>query len=113
MAITHMRRIWIAARARTTVSIGHRPTMTRPSVPIWPAPASTVRIEQPLHGYFFRILTEQGANARGGAKSYMVDGKMTAGFAVVAFPGAIPCFGRENVSRQSGRRRLRTRYSRP
>jgi hypothetical protein len=41
---------------------------------------------RPLHGYFFRILTEQGANARGGAKSYIVNGKMTAGFAVVAFP---------------------------
>jgi hypothetical protein len=41
---------------------------------------------QPLHGYFFRILTEQGANARGGSRSYIVNGKMTGGFAVVAFP---------------------------
>jgi Protein of unknown function (DUF2950) len=40
----------------------------------------------PLHGYFFRILTAQGANAPGGAKSYLVNGKMTAGFAVLAFP---------------------------
>lgn len=40
----------------------------------------------PLHGYFFRILTAQGANAGGGAKSYLANGKMTAGFAVVAFP---------------------------
>ena len=39
-----------------------------------------------LHGYFFRILTAQGASAPGGAKSYMADGKMSAGFAVVAFP---------------------------
>lgn len=40
----------------------------------------------PLHGYFFRMLTEQGANATGGAKSYMANGKMTGGFAVAAFP---------------------------
>jgi hypothetical protein len=41
---------------------------------------------QPLHGYFFRILTAQGAKAPGGSKSYLANGKMTAGFAVVAFP---------------------------
>lgn len=41
---------------------------------------------QPYHGYFFRILTEQGPNAPGGAKSYVKDGKMTAGFALVAYP---------------------------
>jgi hypothetical protein len=41
---------------------------------------------QPLHGYFFRILTDQGPSARGGSRSYLVNGNMTAGFAVVAFP---------------------------
>jgi Protein of unknown function (DUF2950) len=40
----------------------------------------------PFHGYFYRILPGQGANAPGGAKSYIVDGKMTGGFAVVAYP---------------------------
>lgn len=40
----------------------------------------------PLHGYFFRMLTAQGAGAPGGAKSYLSNGKMAAGFAVVAFP---------------------------
>ncbi len=40
----------------------------------------------PFHGYFYRILASQGANAPGGAKSYLVDGKMTGGFAVVAYP---------------------------
>jgi hypothetical protein len=34
----------------------------------------------------FRILTSQGPHAPGGAKNYMVDGKMTAGFAFVAYP---------------------------
>lgn len=41
---------------------------------------------QPYHGYFFRILNAQGKNAPGGAKSYVQDGKMTAGFAVLAWP---------------------------
>lgn len=41
---------------------------------------------QPYHGYFFRILTEQGASAPGGAKSWVRDGKMTGGFALVAYP---------------------------
>ncbi len=41
---------------------------------------------QPFHGYFFHTLTAQGANVKGGAKSYIVDGKMTGGFAFVAWP---------------------------
>ncbi len=41
---------------------------------------------QPFHGYYFRILTGQGASVKGGAKSYIVDGKMTGGFAFVAYP---------------------------
>jgi Protein of unknown function (DUF2950) len=40
----------------------------------------------PFNGYFFRILTSQGVHAPGGAKNYIVDGKMTAGFAFVAYP---------------------------
>jgi hypothetical protein len=40
----------------------------------------------PLKGYYFRILTEQGQNADGGAKKYLADGHMTGGFALVAFP---------------------------
>jgi hypothetical protein len=40
----------------------------------------------PFNGYFFRILTRQGAHAAGGGKNYIVNGKMTAGFAFVAYP---------------------------
>jgi hypothetical protein len=42
----------------------------------------------PFHGYYYRLLTSQGANAAGGAKSYIVAGKMTGGFAVVAYPAS-------------------------
>jgi hypothetical protein len=41
---------------------------------------------QPFHGYFYRILKEQGAHADGGAKSYLVNGNMTKGFAILAYP---------------------------
>lgn len=57
--------------------------------PIGPnlAQASFSRTDhKPLHGYYFRILSEQGSNAHGGPRNYVVDGKMTAGFAFVAFP---------------------------
>jgi hypothetical protein len=43
---------------------------------------------EPFHGYFFRILTAQGPHAHGGARNYIVNGKMTGGFAIVAFPAA-------------------------
>jgi hypothetical protein len=42
--------------------------------------------EAPYQGYFFRILKRQGPDAGGGAKNYIVDGKMTGGFAFVAWP---------------------------
>jgi Protein of unknown function (DUF2950) len=41
---------------------------------------------QPFYGYYFHTLTAQGANVKGGAKSYIVDGKMTGGFAYLAWP---------------------------
>ncbi len=42
----------------------------------------------PYHGYYYRILKEQGKNASGGARSYLVKGKMIGGFALVAYPAA-------------------------
>jgi hypothetical protein len=41
---------------------------------------------QPFNGYYFQILTKQGDKAQGGAKDYVVNGKMTGGFAVIAYP---------------------------
>jgi hypothetical protein len=40
----------------------------------------------PFHGYYFKILTAQGPAAAGGAKDYVVDGRMSGGFALVAWP---------------------------
>jgi hypothetical protein len=38
------------------------------------------------HGYYYKILDAQGAHARGGAYSYLINGQMRAGFAVIAWP---------------------------
>jgi hypothetical protein len=40
----------------------------------------------PFRGYYYQILTREGKNAPLGAKSYFVNGKMTKGFAFVAYP---------------------------
>ena len=40
----------------------------------------------PFHGYYYKILTRQGADAPGGAVDYVVNGKMIGGFALIAYP---------------------------
>jgi hypothetical protein len=40
----------------------------------------------PFNGYYFHLLKGQSSNAPGGAKQYVKDGKMTGGFAFVAYP---------------------------
>ena len=44
-------------------------------------------------GYHFRILTKQGDTVKGGAKDYIVNGKMTRGFAILAYPAEYQKFG--------------------
>ena len=46
-----------------------------------------------FHGYYFRILTGQGAAATGGARSYIVKGEMSGGFALVAWPAEYDATG--------------------
>lgn len=67
----------------------------QPQSPIGPLVASAVADgyakgtdgqPTPYRGYYFRIVTRQGKNAPGGARNYLVDGKMTDGFAFVAYP---------------------------
>lgn len=38
------------------------------------------------HGYHYKILTGQGPKATGGARSYLIGKRMTAGFALLAWP---------------------------
>jgi hypothetical protein len=66
-----------------------------PNSPIGPLVASAVAEgyarrqnggPTPYRGYYYRILTRQGENSPGGAKSYIVNDRMTEGFAFVAYP---------------------------
>ena len=66
-----------------------------PESPIGPLVASAVAegyatpregVPTPYRGYYFHILTRQGKKGPGGAKNYVVNGKMTEGFAFVAYP---------------------------
>src|SRR5271165_421813 len=66
-----------------------------PQSPIGPLVASAVAegyatrqegAPTPYRGYYYRIFKAQGKNSPGGAKSYVVSGKMTGGFALVAYP---------------------------
>jgi DUF2950 family protein len=50
------------------------------------SPGQSAAAPTPYYGYLYKILVEQGPDAPGGAKSYVVDGKLTAGFALVAYP---------------------------
>jgi len=43
-------------------------------------------LPSPFQGYYFRVLMRQGKHASGGAKNYIVNGKMTRGFAFLAYP---------------------------
>jgi len=47
----------------------------------------------PFHGYYYRVLTRQGKNAPGGAMDYIDRGKMTKGFAFLAYPAAYRASG--------------------
>lgn len=47
----------------------------------------------PFHGYYFKILTAQGAAAAGGARNYIVKGEMSGGFALVAWPAQYDATG--------------------
>jgi len=60
-----------------------------PPSPLGPAVASAAtRNTSPdgYYGYRYRILTSQGRNAAGGARDYLVSGKLLGGFAVIAWP---------------------------
>ena len=68
-----------------------------PQSPIGPLIATAVsegyrrgQQEQPMpfHGYIYKVLTAQGKNAPGGARNYIRNGRMTGGFAFLAYPAS-------------------------
>lgn len=65
---------------------GEAPSPLGPLADLATASHSDAGGPQPFNGYIFRILTRQGSMADGGARDYVVDGRMTGGFAVIAYP---------------------------
>lgn len=49
-------------------------------------PSASARGRSPFHGYYFRILEAQGPAAAGGARNYLVNGQLSGGFAMIAWP---------------------------
>lgn len=73
---------WESAGGEPLSPLG--PFVAAAGVDSGPPRAATQRT--PYHGYFYRILTQQGKNAKGGAFPYIVRGRMIGGFAVIAYP---------------------------
>ena len=48
--------------------------------------SENVRTREPYYGYFYKVLTGQGAHASGGPLRYIMDNRMVKGFALIAFP---------------------------
>ena len=57
-----------------------------PESPLGPFFSGGVTGSTGYHGYHFRVLTSQGKDAKGGARNYIISGRMTGGFAGVAWP---------------------------
>jgi Protein of unknown function (DUF2950) len=55
-----------------------------PSLAIGPSAQQTGR--KPYYGYYYKVLKAQGPGAPGGAYSYIINGRMIAGFAAIAWP---------------------------
>jgi hypothetical protein len=72
---------WPAPEATTSSPLGHLSQFPKYSLASTPTDDPMV-----IDGYTLRVLTAQGDNAPGGTKSYVVDGKMTGGFAILATP---------------------------
>jgi hypothetical protein len=69
----------LVAQARAQ---GYTAGQARPSE----SAARPSRPSRPYHGYYFKILTRQGPHAPGGRFTYVVNGNMIAGYALIAYP---------------------------
>ena len=113
-ACSSSRRSWPARPASSTACTGPRDTSRGET----PSPFGPLIAESspylaghkrgdPYRGYHFRILTRQGKNAPGGAYSYVINGRMVAGAAMVAYPATLRRQRRHDLHRQQRRQDLR------
>jgi len=82
---THDGLFWPAEAGQPLSPLG--PLVAAARVEGYSHPARTMNDEAaPYHGYYFKILTCQGKHAPGGKYDYIINGRMLAGFALVAWP---------------------------
>ena len=46
------------------------------------------KVGSPYHSYYYKVLTTQGPNAPDGARSYLANGKLIGGIALIAYPAS-------------------------
>ena len=82
---THDGLFWPAKPGEALSPLG--PLVAAARVEGYHRPATMMNDEKaPYHGYYFKILTSQGRHAPGGKYDYLINGRMLAGFALVAWP---------------------------
>jgi len=82
---THDGLFWPAKPGEELSPLG--PLVAQARVEGYPRAAKMLNDEQaPYHGYYFKILIGQGKHAPGGKYKYIINGRMIAGFALVAWP---------------------------
>ena len=82
---THDGLFWPAKEDEKLSPLG--PLIAAARVEGYHRPAKMLSDEQaPYHGYYFKVLTRQGKHAPGGRYDYIINGRMLAGFALVAWP---------------------------
>jgi hypothetical protein len=72
---------WPAPEAQISSPLGHITQFPKSSLASSPTDEPLV-----IDGYTLRVLTAQGDDAPGGTKSYIANGRMTGGFAILATP---------------------------
>jgi len=75
---------WAAAKGQKLSPLGEM--VAQAAEDVRPVNAAGSRQPSPFQGYYFRILRSQGPAAAGGARNYIVNGVMSGGFALVAWP---------------------------
>jgi hypothetical protein len=84
---THNGLFWPANQPGETELSPLGPLIAQARVEGYQHTARMITDEQaPYHGYYFKILTRQGKHAPGGKYDYVINGRMIAGFALVAWP---------------------------
>jgi hypothetical protein len=82
---THDGLFWPAKPGEELSPLG--PLVAQARVEGYQRTAKMLNDEQaPYHGYYFKILTRQGKHALSGKCNYIINGRMIAGFALVAWP---------------------------